>query len=86
LNPYSLERDMAKPSLTRVEYIVMVNERMKEHPQYTKDMYVHFYPKGSSPENASGIYVEGPLSARGVLADTDRKIFDEYDLEGLQVQ
>ncbi|KVP48441.1 hypothetical protein [Burkholderia ubonensis] len=74
---------MAKPSLTRVQYIEMVNERMREHPQYTKEMYVHFYPKGIAPEHASGIYIEGPPEARGVLAATDVKIFAEYDFEGL---
>ncbi|VWB96693.1 hypothetical protein BPS26883_04677 [Burkholderia pseudomultivorans] len=74
---------MAKPSLTRVQYIEMVNERMREHPQYTREMHVHFYPKGIEAEHASGIYIEGPPEARGVLADTDAKIFAEYDFEGL---
>jgi hypothetical protein len=77
---------MPKPSLTRVQYIEMVNKRMREHSKYTKDMHVHFWPKGVSPEHASGIYVEGPPDARGVLADTDAKIFSEYDFEGLPVQ
>ncbi|WP_175701138.1 hypothetical protein [Burkholderia ambifaria] len=77
---------MAKPSLTRVQYIEMVNERMRQHPEYTKEMHVHFYPKGIAPERASGIYVEGPRAARGVLADIDAKIFSEYDFEGLPVK
>jgi hypothetical protein len=64
----------------------MVNERMREHPMYTKDMHVHFYPKGIAPEDASGIYLEGGINARGVLADTDAKIFAEYDFEGMSVQ
>ncbi|MGO4151445.1 hypothetical protein [Cupriavidus sp. YAF13] len=76
----------AKPSLTRVEYIEMVNERMREHPEYTKEMYVHFYPPGVEPEKASGIYIAGPIAARGVVAATDAKIFAEFDFEGLPAQ
>lgn len=78
---------MAKPSLTRVEYIIMVNERLREHPKYTQDMVVHFHPRGVEPSKASGIYIEADdLSvAKGVLADTDAKIFAEYDFEGTPV-
>ena len=74
---------MAKPSLTRVQYVEMVNERMREHREYTKEMHAHFYPKGALPEDASGIYLEGPPVARGVLADAHAKIAAEYDFEGL---
>lgn len=74
---------MAKPNLTRVQYIEKLNELMREHPEYTKEMVVHFHPRGVAPDQASGLYAEGPHEVRAIWTWTDRKIAAEYVVDGL---
>ncbi|WP_354678555.1 hypothetical protein [Cupriavidus plantarum] len=74
---------MTKPSLTRVQYVEKVNELMRQHQAYTREMVVHFHPRGVAPDQASGLYVEGPHEARAIWAWADAKIAAEYDFEEL---
>ena len=77
---------MAKPNLTRVQYIEKVNELMRKHQAYTKEMVVHFHPRGAAPDQASGLYVEGPHNARAIWAWADAQIAAEYDVDGLPLR
>lgn len=71
---------MAKPSLTPEQFVDEVNRRLPEHPLYQPGMRVFLYPRGSTGQTANGVDFEGPGSARGVTADIENQVRNEYEI------
>lgn len=59
---------MPVQTVTRVRYIELMNEALKQHPEFQDGMRIYLHPEGCIPEHASGIGWTGPFSKSGVFA------------------
>jgi hypothetical protein len=70
----------AKPKLTPEQFVDEVNRRLPSHSQYRPGMRIFLYPPGSNGGTASGLDFDGPDAARGVTADIENQVMQEFDV------
>jgi len=69
---------MTKPKVKESQYTKLVNDKMKEHELYKKDMGVKLYPKNSS--RPFGLTVVGGDDARTILSWAENEVQKKYKL------
>ena len=67
---------MDKPVIDEFQYVELMNEKMKEHDEYTEGMHVEIFP-GSS-ERPTGTRAVGEGKVGLVAAWADREIKKQY--------
>lgn len=70
---------MAKPVISREEFIARVNERLPSHYAYEVGWRVLLYPEGSDGQTASGYDLE-PRSAVGHIKQVIDHVKSTYDV------
>lgn len=74
---------MAKPRLTRQQFVDEVNRILPEQVGWQEGMRVFLVPVGTTGRAAHGIDFEGEEPAiRGVTAAAQAKVLEQYDVEG----
>jgi len=58
---------MTKEVLTRVQYLEVLNESLRHHPEWQPGMAFVFWPPGSSAKRAKGLGFSGPAEARPIF-------------------
>nr|WP_321467257.1 hypothetical protein [uncultured Desulfobulbus sp.] len=69
---------MTKPKVDEAQYTKLVNEKMKEHELYKKDMGVELNPNNSS--SPLGLTVVGGDDARTILSWAENEVRKKYRL------
>ena len=72
---------MIKKILDEDQHLKILNEKLRAHQNYQKGMKVVGVPKGYSGSDLDGYKIEGPGPVRGLVADIDAAIRDEYDIQ-----
>jgi len=69
---------MAKTHVNEQEYSRLINEKMKEHPEYKENMRVELTPEGTN--KPAGLHIIGGNDANSVVAWAQSKVSEEYNL------
>ncbi|PRZ56626.1 hypothetical protein BX589_101276 [Paraburkholderia fungorum] len=70
---------MAKPVITREQFINIVNERLPGHHSYRAGTRIFLVPVGTTGAAAAGYDFE-PAEATGVVANVADQVMSEYDV------
>jgi len=72
---------MSKKIIDENQHIELLNEKLRAHQDYQEGMKVVGVPKGYSGADLDGYEIEGPGPVRGLVADIDAAIREEYDIQ-----
>jgi hypothetical protein len=64
--------------IDELEYARLLNEKMREHDQYSNDMRIDFTP--GSTEKPSGLKAHGGLNSRTILSWAKEQLEKEYEV------
>lgn len=69
-----------KPKITDDQYLLELNKRLKNHPNYQEGMAFEAYPPGASGANIESIGWTQFFDAPGIYAEIRNKLDDEVDM------
>ncbi|WP_334004238.1 hypothetical protein [Burkholderia cepacia] len=75
-----METAVARPVISREDFIDEVNRRMRNHHAYQDGWRVFLYPEGAHPDAVQGWSIE-PRSAAGHIRRVSDHVFSNFAVE-----